>query len=176
MEKVIIKIYFGYSWEGKGLEKNSYKAFNEITTNAITNILNSKTFIKDSFVITSRRLRGSAGGYLLDKIFKMIKEADILIYDITSNNPNVMFELGIAYAIQKESNPNLRLFLIREKNMKEKDLNDLNGYFISEYSIKNSKVRFEDQGSLLQSIISTLKSTLLENNLLNPKISELSID
>ena len=38
---------------------------------------------------------------LLDKIVSEIRAADVVIGDLTETNPNVFFELGIAYAAQK---------------------------------------------------------------------------
>jgi hypothetical protein len=37
------------------------------------------------------------GGYILDDILKGIEEAEIIIADLTANNPNVFYEVGIAH-------------------------------------------------------------------------------
>ncbi len=39
----------------------------------------------------------SGGGYILDDILKGIDESEVVIADLTSNNPNVFYELGIAH-------------------------------------------------------------------------------
>jgi hypothetical protein len=39
----------------------------------------------------------AGGGYILDDILKGIDESEVVIADLTSNNPNVFYELGIAH-------------------------------------------------------------------------------
>ena len=39
----------------------------------------------------------TGGGYILDDILKGIEESEIVIADLTGNNPNVFYELGIAH-------------------------------------------------------------------------------
>ncbi len=38
---------------------------------------------------------------IIDDIFEAIEKSDIIIADITGNNPNVLYELGIAHALNK---------------------------------------------------------------------------
>lgn len=40
-------------------------------------------------------------GVILDQIFDSIRESQIMLADATSNNPNVLYEIGIAHALQK---------------------------------------------------------------------------
>lgn len=39
----------------------------------------------------------TGGGYILDDILKGIEESEIVIADLTTNNPNVFYEVGIAH-------------------------------------------------------------------------------
>lgn len=148
-----------YQWSQVN-DNNSEKAIKrilEIIKNRFSNNENGKY----NYNINYRKLRASAGRTMLDSIYKRIVNSQVVIIDLTENNPNVFIETGIALAIEK-SNPYLSIYLIREKkdNLKLPDgiPSDLQGYFISEYSIDSKgKVTFNDAGSLRMSIESDVK-------------------
>ena len=96
---------------------------------------------------------------MLDSILKRIKNSQVIIFDITEKNPNVMLELGYALATAN-STEFLSIYLICKKGEPlPMDIpTDLHGYFISEYSIDNKgKITFNDNGSLRMSIESDVK-------------------
>lgn len=72
-------------------------------------------------------LRGEAGTYLLRNIMLDVISADILLFDITYQNPNVFFELGIAYATDR------RVFVLVKEAKRQYVPSDLNGLTISTY-------------------------------------------
>ncbi|HEY5455430.1 MAG TPA: nucleoside 2-deoxyribosyltransferase, partial [Acidothermaceae bacterium] len=43
----------------------------------------------------------SKPGKITDQIIQAIRNADVVVADITGNNPNVMWELGFAHALEK---------------------------------------------------------------------------
>ena len=98
----------------------------------IKNRFNGKSKDNIHYNINYRRLRASAGRNMLDSIIKRIESAQVIIIDITKNNPNVFLELGIALSISRNSEyPSV--YLIKEltqNNSIMKDLpSDLQGYF-----------------------------------------------
>lgn len=98
---------------------------------------------------------------MLDSIYKRIINSQVVIIDLTENNPNVYLEAGIALAIEKY-NPYLSIYFIKEKREDLKLPNgipsDLQGFFISEYSLDSKdKVTLNDAGSLRMSIESDVK-------------------
>ena len=148
----------GYQWLNKN---DSTKASHSET--AIKHLVNG---IKDSFKkqesiykINYRRLRASAGKNILDSIIKRIESSNVIIFDITDFNRNVLIELGIAlYYCSK--NRDISIYIIKEKGSKSvtADLpSDLQGYFISEYAIEKEKVFFKDNNSLRMSIGGDIK-------------------
>ncbi len=116
---------------------------------------------KFNYNINYRKLRASAGRTILESIIKRITDSQVLIIDITTENKNVYIEAGIAIALEK-NNPYLSVYFIREQSKENKLPNgipsDLQGYFISEYTIdKNQKIVFKDNNSLRMSIESDVK-------------------
>jgi len=148
-----------YQWSQVN-DNNSEKAIKrivEIIKNRFSNNENGKY----NYNINYRKLRASAGRTMLDSIFKRIVNSQVVIIDLTENNSNVFIETGIALAIEK-SNPYISIYLIREKKetLKLPDgiPSDLQGYFISEYTLDSKgKVIFNDAGSLRMSIESDVK-------------------
>jgi hypothetical protein len=49
--------------------------------------------------IRAGRLRGKHGADLLKSVVERISRSDVLVFDISGHNPNVMFELGCAVGI-----------------------------------------------------------------------------
>jgi hypothetical protein len=167
-----------YQW-GKTQNNNSEKAIKrivEIVKNRFSNNENGKY----NYNINYRKLRASAGRTMLDSIYKRIVNSQVVIIDLTENNPNVYLEAGIALAIEKE-NPFLSIYFIREK---KEDLilpqgipSDLQGYFISEYSLdSNGKVTFNDTGSLRMSIESDVKEYFAATDEIFNQIDEFTND
>lgn len=146
-------VVLSYEWSKNdaGMSNTAYKAFKKLSQN-----INNRLGVNKNLV-NYRRLRGSAGSFLFPSIFKMIRNADIIIVDITNNNQNVLLELGIAIAIQQEVKSDLEIYLIREvKKRRNKIPSNLVGYFITDYSMKKKKVTFNDTNSLMMSISNRL--------------------
>ena len=61
-----------------------------------------KQFVEKTFELTCERGDDKfLTGPLLDKIRKMIEQADIVIADCSGRNPNVFYELGMAHVLDK---------------------------------------------------------------------------
>ncbi len=144
----------GYQWSSK----NAKLAIQQVSNYAI-NRFDGKNGKNLKYNINYRRLRSSAGRSILDSIMAKINNSQVIIFDISEKNPNVMLELGIALALSKE-NPFHSIYLICKKGEPlPKDIpTDLHGYFISEYTHNNKdEISFNDNGSLRMSIESDIK-------------------
>lgn len=80
---------------------------------------------------------------ILCKICKGIQESQNIIINISDQNPNVMFELGLAYGLNKN------VFLIKDKDSAV--ISDLNGLEYTSYSnaeelASKLETRFREQG------------------------------
>jgi len=116
---------------------------------------------KFNYNINYRKLRASAGRTMLESIFKRIIDSQVVIIDLSENNPNVFLEAGMALAIEK-NNAYLSVYFIREQKdelkLPQGIPSDLQGYFISEYIVNaKGEVTFKDNGSLRMSIESDVK-------------------
>ena len=144
----------GYQWNS-----NEAKLAIKQISNYIRNRFDGKNGKKLKYNINYRRLRSSAGRTILDSVKVKIKNSQVIIFDISDNNPNVMLELGYALALSND-NDYLSIYLICKKGepLPKNIPTDLHGYFISEYTTNGKgKINFKDNGSLRMSIESDVK-------------------
>jgi hypothetical protein len=150
-----------YQWPNS--EKKEKNNHSEIAIKHVAKMI-SRRFEKQKSAelkINYKRLRASAGKTMLDSIIKRIQTSNVIIFDISVNNPNVFLELGVAIALT-QNNYNISLYLIKEKMPNQSLLStipsDLQGYFISEYSVNGKgEAVFHDNNSLRMSIESDVK-------------------
>lgn len=60
-----------------------------------------KPLVNDLGFAVERCLDVDAGGSIHEKMFAQIYEADMVLVDLTTGNPNVMYELGVRHALTK---------------------------------------------------------------------------
>jgi hypothetical protein len=160
--KKLFTISSAYEWAKAEDKKISHSELAIKTlVNNIKNRFSSKKNSNSNYNINYRRLRASAGKTMLDSIIKRIETSNVVIIDITSNNRNVFLEAGIALSLAKKIS-NISVYFIREYNSNQKLLevipSDLQGYFISEYSVSSKGIAtFKDQNSLRMSLESDIK-------------------
>jgi len=71
------------------------------------------------------------GGMISNNIVTALELADIVIVDVSGQNPNVMYELGYVHALRKPT------LIIADKSEMDKLPIDLRGYFIQLYDKTN---------------------------------------
>lgn len=74
-----------------------------------------------------------SGALWVNTILSAIKVADLLVVDISSQNPNVMYELGFAHALRKPT------ILIINSDTMSKPPSDLDGQLFIYYDHKNPR-------------------------------------
>jgi hypothetical protein len=143
----------GYPWNSKDAKLAIQKVSRDII-----NRFNGENGKKLKYNINYRRLRSSAGRPMLESITAKIKNSQVIIFDITDKNPNVMLELGYALALSAQ-NDYLSIYLICKKGdaLPKNIPSDLHGYFISEYNVIKEEVKFADSRSLRMSIEGDVK-------------------
>ena len=155
---IIYKIFGAYEW----IDKDS-KSKNIETLAAIKSLITqvesrvATNFKDEKIQIRYNRLRATAGSFLLDGIVYRIKSSDAVIFDISSFNPNVMFELGIAIEASRNLHSPKIFIICQGKSISDiKIPSDLLGYYISFYEIKKGKVVFHDNKSLARRLVSEI--------------------
>lgn len=168
--KTSFVISTAYKWPDA--DKKEKTNHSEIATKHIAKMISNRFNGKDKTLaaqINYKRLRASAGKTMLDSIVKRIETSNVIIFDISQNNANVFLELGIAIALTK-NNDHIAVYIIKEKIEKQSLLSsipsDLQGYFISEYTINTKgEAAFHDNNSLRMSIESDVKDYYASNEL-----------
>ena len=92
-------------------------------------------------------------GLILNDIIYLIKNASLIIADITPDNPNVFYEVGYSHALNKPT------ILLNEKSSREKLPFDVSGFRTIFYSnsIGGKKVVEEKLNKFIDEISKTLK-------------------
>jgi hypothetical protein len=135
-----IKIAIGYGWSDHGDKKNGLNAHwaflrDEIKTviGMVKNQSSKRSKALHPLRVEYSRLRARHGMGALNGILKKIKDSDILIFDISKHNANVLFELG--YAMAAKGQDSGRIFIFREETHGEKTPSDLEAFMRSEYQL-----------------------------------------
>lgn len=125
-----IRIVYAYDWN---TPTHNYMLIREQIKDVI-NEFTEKYIAKVSFT----RLGGKDASIYCD-ICRQIQSADIAIFNLSTNNLNVVFELGLAIGTGKF------IFLLRSKHYKKtsRSLSDLNGILEYRYSSRSGQVKFD---------------------------------
>jgi hypothetical protein len=132
-------------------------ALKELRNRIAKRIINGGSELYEQKIqLTYSRLRSTSGTLVLNSIRQRIFIADVIIFDITGFNANVMIELGIALEMQLSAKSKAKVFLIAESKTYDASLlpSDLAGYFLTNYWIdqKDNECHFGDNGSLVMRI------------------------
>jgi hypothetical protein len=131
---VLIRV--GYKWAKRG-EKDILWDFVRERIKVCVDSINSQQNNKHLPEIPVRysRMRAMHGGDLLSVFLKRCDDSDVLLFDITGNASNVLFELGIALG-RKGLGGNV--FVLHEVDADENPISvlptDLAGYFFTRYT------------------------------------------
>jgi nucleoside 2-deoxyribosyltransferase len=125
-----VRIIYGYDW-------HTYSDNLALVYDHIQSIIDElKPKYSNSFMFN--RL-GAKDGSIYCDICRQIQSADIAIFDLSTNNLNVIFELGLAIGTGKH------VFILRSKHYKspKRSLSDLNGILEYRFSRRSGHLSFE---------------------------------
>lgn len=139
-----ISIRVGYDWgseEPSAIANLRWRFIRDLISGAIVELNKRQQKLKKSLLnVRLARMRAIHGGEVLGTFIKRCKDSDILVFDISTENPNVMLELGLAIAT-KDNCPCIYVF--HEQEGEDFDItkipSDLRGYFITSYRKTDSK-------------------------------------
>jgi hypothetical protein len=173
-----ISIAYGWAEHDKRTKKKTgglnahWKFLKEQIKSVVGQVLNeSKSRVDAEYVLKIRisRLRARHGAGVLKSIKKRIKRSDILIFDISGKNPNVLFELGYAMAIKGTHTENIFVLTSNPKTP-----SDLQFFMRTEYTIhkqqdpKNPKTpygKIRDSKGFRSALLSSIKELARERSM-----------
>jgi hypothetical protein len=135
-----IRIAIGYGWTEQCDKKNGLNEHwgflrdeIKVVIEMVQNQASKRSKSLHPLRVEYSRLRARHGMGALGGILKKIEEADILVFDISKHNPNVLFELG--YAMANKGQDSGRIFIFREETKGERPPSDLTAFMRSEYQL-----------------------------------------
>ena len=141
-----ITIRVGYEWTDRKQEPKAappqerYKFIKDATEVVIAEVVKRGASRKGKYALYIQvgRMRAMHGSELLPRFRDLCKNTDIVAFDITGENPNVMLELGMALAAKAET-PG-RVYIFKQKTIDESPIpGDLPGYFITYFHTEQGK-------------------------------------
>lgn len=146
-----ITIRIGYEWTDRQQEPKAappqerYKFIKDVIEAVIEEVVKRAKPRKSNHALYIQvgRMRAKHGCELLPRFRELCDQTDIVAFDITGENPNVMLELGMALCAKAET-PG-RVYIFKQRTIDESPLpGDLSGYFITYFhSVQGRKKQCE---------------------------------
>jgi hypothetical protein len=183
----LISIRVGYDWgsnEPNSKAQKRWSFIRDLISDAIVELNKRQHKLKKAPLnVRLARMRAIHGGEVLGTFIKRCKDSDILVFDISTENPNVMLELGLAIAAKK-SCPCIYVFHEQKGGEFEvKDIpSDLRGYFITSYRKADSKsgdtYKLVDQRGFKSSLMARISEVARDKGLMvdKPGLDEEEVD
>jgi hypothetical protein len=100
LKSVFVIMPFGNRNEYRDGNKESDHVFNEIIRPAVSRAI--ATLGPDITVVIDREVDKNQSGSITESILKSLVTADVVIADLTGNNANVFFELGVRFSLRRK--------------------------------------------------------------------------
>jgi len=168
--KLPITVHVGYPWPKRtGGRKVTDRVWEFVrgkvstAAEAVAKIQANRTAPK--LPIRVNRLRALHGGSVLDVLLRRVEESDIVIFDITGLNENVLIEIGMALALKGTDG---RVFILQKigptgtPTKSAAHPTDLSGYFFTRYEEKVSRGGSAFQLVESQAFLAALRSRLID--------------
>ncbi|MEI8044732.1 MAG: hypothetical protein WCL11_25195 [Verrucomicrobiota bacterium] len=136
--KLPITIRIGYEWTDRNREPHTsppvdryrfIKKQIELVVAEVQKLAAARQGVRPLYIQVGR-MRARHGAELLPRFRELCRKTDILAFDITGQNPNVMMELGMALGVKEAASG--QVFIIKERCCSELEIpSDLRGYFIT---------------------------------------------
>jgi hypothetical protein len=168
--KLPITVHVGYPWPtrtgGRKVKDSVWDFVRDkvgAATEAVAKIQANRTAPK--LPIRLNRLRALHGGSVLDVLLRRVEESDIVIFDITGLNENVLIEIGMALALKGTDG---RVFILQKigptgtPTKSAAHPTDLSGYFFTRYEENVSRGGSVFQLVESQAFLAALRSRLID--------------
>jgi hypothetical protein len=144
-----INIFFAHQYSDTRISKSDKE---QALIDAVQAI-QSKELPNSEYELEWQNFELDTGTHIGEQIIDIIETSDIFIADISQQNPNVIFELGVAYGFQKLADKHL-IWIAHEETDVSNIPSDLRGLYIQKYNYNNLKSLLERRiGVLTKEII-----------------------
>lgn len=130
-----VTIRFGYQWQkdGESRQGGIWPCLRAIVSGTLKECekRRAKRTAAQIFRHDFGRLRARHGSTLMGSIVERIRDADILIFDLSDWNRNVLFELGCAFGRHGLDRGNVFVLGTRQMLKSGETPSDLSGYFVT---------------------------------------------
>lgn len=169
--KLPIMVHFGYPWPDKAAgiapEDPVWRFVRRLVAVSADSLAKIQAGRQSCpLPIRINRLRAMHGGSVLETLLRRIRRSDILIFDITGGNPNVLLEIGMALACKGTAGA---VFIFQEAGRSGKSVkaafppSDLQGYFFTRYRKVATGSSVTHRLVEPQGFIAALRSRLIES-------------
>jgi hypothetical protein len=170
-----ISVLVAYEWSSDELDHPIWPFIRDHVKRILDGIEGSRSVgnSRSIFKYTIGRMRAHHGADILAAILRRCQETDIIIFDISSRNPNVMVELGIALGSKGPQSG--QVFVLQDEealNTKGEPVgfpgnvpSDLRGYCITSHKVKGKKRVFVDFQGFRSSIVYIAKKLARERGI-----------
>jgi predicted nucleotide-binding protein len=131
-DREAVLIVFGYQWKGN---ESLFHSVSEAVESVISSLSASKGK-KYHYKVKFKRLAATGDGGVLCKICEEIQKAEIAIFDISDNNVNVAFELGLALGTGTKT------IILRNEKRRDVHFSDLAGMAENRFLKTRRGIRF----------------------------------
>ena len=165
-----ITVHVGYPWTKVTAEQKAGDAVWSFARQIIGTASHAVAKIQanrgvSTLPVRINRLRAMHGGSVLDVLLRRIRRSDILLFDITGLNPNVLIEIGMALALKGTVGS---VFILQRTDSRGKPLkvaahpSDLSGYFFTRYEAKVLRGRSSFRLIEPQGFLAALRARLID--------------
>lgn len=133
-----LQIFLGYQFNSKYYNKNTLEKAIIQASDEVQLRLTQE--INKTIRIEYKGLEIDSGEIITNEVLEQIRKSDICIFEVSDKNANVFFELGYAYAKEKEI-----IYLLND----ELDVNlipsDFDGRYIDQYKDNDLRIKLSDR-------------------------------
>jgi hypothetical protein len=181
-----ITVYVAYDWghdRAKPKQFQGWPFIRDRFTSTLKSLASKQG--NERFAFRVQRMRGFQGGMLLEAILTRCKRGDMIAFDISTLNPNVLLELGIALGEKGLASGEVFVFMervLKEENGKktwtpvEKVPSDLEGYLLANYELGEKGLSLPDRRGVEAAIRFKALQIAAERGMLKSRKGDVSIE
>jgi hypothetical protein len=136
---------------------------------------------KHPFKYRVGRMRAHHGADICGSILKRCQNTDIAVFDISTGNANVLFELGVAIGAKGVNSGAVFVFVEKtevsiSETLRKKVPSDLRGYFITSYERTRVGLKLRDARGFQAALRFIIKEAAIQRGMFDSEAADLDLD